>query len=219
MRIGTWNLNAECTKECSEFLENGGCDIWLLTEAPAQLRLAGFEGHHFSKATMKRGQHYAAIFSKQNLVALDDPHPASAAAVIGGITYCSSILPWTDCFKQPQSPWTHTTIEANTRATIESLRVLLQQGEVVWGGDWNQTLHGSWKGTGGEANRVCIQTALDNFGLEALTAELPHYKGGELGAIDHIAVPKTWHSEPATLVKCGKLSDHDAYIVEVHTEP
>src|SRR5947207_1393166 len=108
MRIGTWNLdNRLLTDPHRDLLLKEQCDLWLLTEVNPRWvdpkgKIAGFHCH-LSSGVMGRGQHWAAILSHQTIVPLADPHPASAAGNVNGITYCSTILPWKGA--QTQSPW------------------------------------------------------------------------------------------------------------------
>jgi hypothetical protein len=85
VRIGTWNLDARWSAEHRDLLLRERCAIWLLTEVHPKARIAGYRCH-LSKMTMARGQHYAAVLSDLPLDPLADPHAASAAAVIDGVT-------------------------------------------------------------------------------------------------------------------------------------
>ena len=83
-------------------------------------------------------------------------------------------------------------------------------------GDWNHALKGK-EYAGSAGGRAAITSALDELGLVVPTAELPHRIDGLL-SIDHIAVPKEIAGEPTRVVAAKgdkRLSDHDAYVVEV----
>ena len=95
MRIGTWNLQGRGGAEQAAFLVAQDCDVLLLTEVKDGWTLPGYsitEGG----PDMGPGKRWAAIASREPLVplGLDPLHPASVAAVVGGTTYVSSILPW-----------------------------------------------------------------------------------------------------------------------------
>jgi hypothetical protein len=87
---------------------------------------------------------------------------------------------------------------------------------VVWGGDWNHALEGT-DHVGSRAGRDHIFGVLDDLGLQVPTAELEAHRGER--SIDHIAVPKEWvvlAAEQVAAAEDGKrLSDHDAYVVEL----
>ena len=63
-----------------------------------------------------------------------------------------------------------------------------------------------------------IEAALDTFGLQVPTRDLPHRIDG-IASIDHIAVPRGATVVKATRVPAvgpdGRLSDHDAYVVKI----
>jgi len=92
MRIGTWNVeNRLMTDEHRALLRREDVDIWLLTELnrkwadDAGKKILHFNCHLSSKV-MGRNQHWAAVLSVSPLDRLDDPHAASAAAVVNGVT-------------------------------------------------------------------------------------------------------------------------------------
>ena len=145
---------------------------------------------------------------------LPDPHPASAMAVVGDWTYCSSILPWRSCGSR--QPWVGARHVDKAEACVATLLGEITTKRLIWGGDWNHALSGrEWSGSIG--GRAAITAALDKLDLEVPTASLPHQIEGLL-SIDHIALPKgtggdaTAHS---ALIEGGRHSDHDAYVVEI----
>ena len=92
MRIGTWNVeNRLMTVKHEELLVAQVCDVWLLTELNSKWahgdgkRVLNFHCH-LSSGVMGRNQHWAAILSILPLDPVADPHPASAAAKVDGIT-------------------------------------------------------------------------------------------------------------------------------------
>lgn len=151
--------------------------------------------------------------SRRELAPLDAPHPASAAARIDGITYCSSILPWRGCGQS--HPWTEGSHGERTRHTVDQLAVSLLRGPLVWGGDWDHALTGD-EHAGSKAGRAHVAALVQARGLHVPTAALPHRIRGLL-SIDHIAIPSAWSATARSLVAevdGARLSDHDAYIVD-----
>jgi len=70
--------------------------------------------------------------------------------------------------------------------------------------------------SGSKAGRRHLVTAMTTLGLTAVTAGAPHQIEG-LFSIDHIAVPAAWAvrvEHYSALREEGRLSDHDAYVVE-----
>ena len=159
-------------------------------------------------------KYWSAILSASQLTPLQDPHPASAAAVINGIVYCSSILPWATCGSEPAQPWRGSTLEAKTKGALESIKELLKDKRVVWGGDWNQNLSGGWEHVGSRGMQDAINSVLTSLGLRVVTSELPHRIQGS-HTIDHIAVPADWTDFTAEKISAVGLSDHDLYCIEV----
>ena len=219
VRVGTWNLDGKWSSSHQALLAGAQCDIWLLTEispkaCSSQARMGDYHCH-FSKGVMARNQHWAAILSLKNICALPDPHAASAAARIDGITYCSSILPWAGSGSNPSSPWIGTSLEAMTRAAVTPIAEMLPVAKAVWGGDWNQNLFGGWEYVGSRGMRVAIESAVDSLKLRVATDKLPHQISGS-HTIDHIAVPSQWVISKAERISATGLSDHDAYVIDAH---
>lgn len=146
-----------------------------------------------------------------------DPHAASACAVVDGVTFCSTVLPWRSCGPVPWGEGTHA--ERTARA-LDTLLGVLRRGGLMWGGDWNHSLFGAeWAGS--KAGRADLECVLEELGLQVPTRDLSHRIDG-VGSIDHIAV-----SQRATVVDAarvsgigpdGALSDHDAYFVEIRRD-
>jgi len=220
MRIGTWNLNLQWGNKHRDLLQRKQCgeqcDVWLLTEVnpkavSPQGMIAGYHCH-LSSGVMARNQHWAAVLSLQALTPLPDPHPASVAAIVDGITYCSTILPWRG---GSGPPWVGASQGARTAATIQSLLKNLPKSDLVWGGDWNHSLFCSdWAGS--KDGRDFLLAALKKkLKLQVPTAGLPHRLGGGQYSIDHVAVPWAWEVRCACRISATGLSDHDAYVIEV----
>lgn len=216
LRIGTWNLAGRWSDRHKAALAEADCDVWLLTEVRSDTALDGYQ-RHYSADRMAKDRHWAGLLIRHGLE-LDgwrpDPHPASAAATVEGITYCSSILPWRAC--GTQDPWEGSSCEAKTDAATRTLAIALPAGTTVWGGDWNHGLTGPER-AGSRAGRDHINRTLDSLGLRSVTTELAHRIDG-LRTIDHIAVPDQFNVQQVRridMTAAGKpLSDHDAYVVD-----
>jgi hypothetical protein len=217
MRIGTWNLDGQWSMAHDVFMQKQACDVWLLTEVPGDISLQGYT-QHLSQEIMLKGKHWAGVFSllPLRLVPLDDPHPASAAAIVGGTTFVSSILPWRTCGSD--WPWVGATTAEKTRSTLDDLLKHLPRHNLVWDGDWNHSLEGS-ESAGSYDGREMIEGALKELDLWAPTEQLNHRLHG-VKSIDHLAVSRQRPSSrakhlPAVLDDGTELSDHDAYVVDI----
>jgi hypothetical protein len=211
MRIGTWNLDGTWGDLHQELLLKSECDVWLLTEVRTDVELGGYH-RHLTEAFMADGRHWSGIFSRDPISALADPHPASAAGVISGTTYCSSVLPWRSCGSD--EPWKGARHADKMMAVLDDLHSLWASDELVWGGDWNQTLLGpDWAGSAGGREHVIESMA--ELGLQVPTAGLSHQIHGH-GSIDHIAVGPAKPVASVERVDGAPLSDHDAYVVQLH---
>ena len=212
MRIGTWNLAGRWTPEHRDFLSAAGCDLWLLTEVSDRVDLPGFHAH-LTEHEMAARRRWAGVFSRRPLTPLPDPHPASAAAVVDGVTVCSSILPWKGV--GAREPWLDGRHADKTERTVKELLAAFPPGDLVWGGDWNHALSGP-EHSGGKCGRAHILDAVEALGLTVPTAALAHRIEGLL-SIDHIAVSSSFRVRSAEWlvaeVEGRRLSDHDAYVV------
>jgi hypothetical protein len=214
MRIGTWNLAGRWHDAHSTLLDEMDCDVLLLTEVSERLEVDDYS-QHATQARMAPRRHWSAVLSRQELEPLPDPHFASAVAAIGGVRFVSSILPWRGCGDR----WPgHDTHERTTLA-VQQVQRSFDDSPVVWGGDWNHALSGR-EYAGSKAGRADILHTATTLGLQIPTAGLGH-PIEDLLSIDHIAVPTAWSVGRADRVVAvdgeGKrLSDHDAYVVEVH---
>jgi hypothetical protein len=219
MRIGTWNLDARWSEAHRALLADARCDLWLLTEVnpkamDSSATIAGYHCH-LTTGVMARGQHWAAVLSRVPLSPLPDPHDASAAALVDGVTYCATILPWAGCTNPPPTPWVGATLEDMARPAIEGITKACPRSNTVWGGDWNQNLAGGWQSVGSAGMRRLVESAVSLLDLQVATAELPSQSGASQNTIDHLAVPLHWRVRSAARVSAAGLSDHDAYVVEV----
>lgn len=214
MRIGTWNIEGRRTSAQTSFLLELDCDVLLLTEVNDLLELPGYQLHR-SAAEMAPKRRWAAVASRSPLTSQPDPHPASAMAVVDGMTFCSSILPWRGCGHR--APWIGARHADWTEACVNELVSGLPTEALVWGGDWNHALsEREWAGS--IAGRRTILDAVEKLDLQVPTAALPHRIEGLL-SIDHIALPADLPAAAAVAViaETGgrRLSDHDAYVVEI----
>lgn len=214
VRIGTWNLAGRWSDDHAALLVEAACDVWLLTEVNHPTVLDGY-ALHASTAPMAANRHWAAVLSRRPMVALADPHPASAAVLVGATTYVSSVLPWRGCGSVP--PWVGESHAARTENALEELVGNLDGTRpLIWGGDWNHALGGSEQ-AGSKGGRRAVLKTLDTLGIVAPTATLPHVIDGLL-SIDHVAVrigldATAWRIHAAHGGR--RLSDHDAYVVDV----
>ncbi len=98
---------------------------------------------------------------------------------------------------------------------MSELLTNLPTHDLVWGGDWNHALSGR-EYAGSAGGRHAVLAAMEELGLEAPTAELPHAIEGLL-SIDHVAVPAGTAATARRVVAehdGRRLSDHDAYVVD-----
>jgi hypothetical protein len=212
MRIGTWNLAGHWDARRRELIERLDVDVWLFTEVSERSDLPGFDAV-WTDSEMAPRRRWAAIFAREGLRLLPQPHPATAAATHAGLTLWSSILPWRTCGGQP--PWVGHGHAERTRAALDVLASAASDGPLVWGGDWNHALHGP-EHAGSKAGRAALLATIDRLGLAVPTAQLGHQLPGLL-SIDHIAVPTTWRckaSRVSALLDGTQLSDHDIYLVD-----
>jgi endonuclease/exonuclease/phosphatase family protein len=209
MRIGTWNLDGRWRPDDHEaFMVAADCDVWLLTEVNERVELTGYH-KHLSAGLVNTKRRWAGVFSRRPLAALPDPHWASAAAVIDGTTYCSTVLPWKGC----GPAWPGSGHAQQTELALADLVGNLPTRNLVWGGDWNHSLAGD-ECAGTKGGRAHLLAAVEKLGLQVPTAELPLHIDGYL-SIDHIAVAADRVVREATRRSGRALSNHDCYVVEV----
>jgi hypothetical protein len=210
VRIGTGNLAGRWSPAHRELLVAAECDVWLLTEVALDVELDGF-ARQVTTELMQPDKWWAGVFSRRPLIGLPDPHPASAAAMVDGVTYCSSILPWRSC--GGELTWPGIGHAGKTAAAVDRLLETLPADRLVWGGDWNQSLRGPEK-VGSTEGRAHVLAAVEKLGLQVPTAAQRHRLEG-LSSIDHIAVASDRAVLSATQVSAVGLSDHDCYVVEL----
>lgn len=214
MRIGTWNLEGRWSLKHLELIEEMDCDVLLLTEVSEHTELPRHR-LHLGEVTMAPGRRWAGIASRAALEPLPDPHPASALAVTDGWTMCASVLPWRGSGGGP--PWSGETHAERTRAAVESLGAALPTERLVWGGDWNHATTGP-EHAGSKAGREHLLAVVARRRLVVSTGGLDHRIAGLL-TIDHVATPLTASVTSAQRVvgerDGARLSDHDAYVVDV----
>lgn len=197
-----------------QFLLDGDCDVWLLTEVNEDIVLPGFE-LHLGTASMALRRRWAGVYSRRPATPLPDPHPASAAVVIDGVTYCSTVLPWTASGGEPNWPGGDGPEGKHAGRTAHALQVLrasLPSSGLVWGGDWNHALDGP-EGAGSMGGRRHLAAMLAELDLKVPTTWLPHRLGTL--SIDHLAVPVAWPVTAARHRRSDGLSDHDSYVIDV----
>jgi hypothetical protein len=220
MRIGTWNMQGKSESRQLEFMAREDCDVWLLTEVSEALAM--LPGSMVFSDAMSAGKAWAAVWARDGLDALASIHQAAAVATVGELRVCSCVLPW----RAARSTWPDEgpDLEGITRTAIGRVQVGLTQGsgqDVVWGGDWNCALEGP-DHVGTTAGRALLNASMTKLGLKASTSGLGHRDRG-MCSIDHIAVPSGWKvGATCRLVaetETGRLSDHDAYVIDVETQP
>lgn len=226
IRIGTWNLDTrppspqQTARRLAQMklIESANCDIWLLTEVPRDFEMEPGTAT-FSKMMGASDKAFAAVWAKNGLEPLDEIHATAAFARVGDLCVCSCVLPWRAAESQG---WpVEGDLATITHEAISCLRDDLTDvaGDLVWGGDWNQALEGS-DHVGTPAGRSAVLALLKTLDLTITTAGLDkHTVKGRHRSIDHIAVPAHWKPGDATPLVAEtdghRLSDHDAYIVEV----
>lgn len=213
VRIGTWNLEGRWSPAHRELLEQQACDVWLLTEVPVDLSLAGAQVHCTAERMGPR-KYWAAVVSARPLTAEQDPHRATASASIDGVRFMSSVLPWRTCGES----WPGQNLVEKQQAALDVLHSQITSA-TVWGGDWNQALEGP-EYVGTRQGRTALAAIIAAAKLSVPTASLGSASPGHR-SIDHIAVPVGWAVAGANRITAGpstkRLSDHDAYVVEIAT--
>lgn len=227
LRIGTWNLNAKKATgkqialrlDQTRFMESQSCDIWLLTEVPRDFVMKPGEAT-FSEGEMvgDADKAFAAVWARDGVEKLDEVHATAAFAKVGSLRVCSCVFPWRAAESQG---WpVKGDLATITQEAIGCARDALAGGsdDLVWGGDWNLALEGH-DDVGTAAGRSAVLELVETLKLTVPTTGEDHTLGGGHRSIDHVAVPSHWAEGVATRVvaenTAGRLSDHDAYVVEV----
>ncbi len=153
-------------------------DVWLLTEIPEDAVPDGYLPY-WSSAPLVAGRHFAAVLVRDTARVIarwdGDLHPASAAAVVGGTVFCSSVLPWRSCGRE--APWEGATTADKTAAVTRRLADSLPRGATVWGGDWNHAFRGPER-AGSVEGREHVLEACAKLDLTVVTADSPHRTEG-----------------------------------------
>lgn len=213
MRIGTWNLEGRWSTDHARVLADLDCDLWLLTEVRPRVVLEGYD-QHLTAALMDDVRHWAGILARLPIERLADPHPTSAAGLVGGGLVCASLLPW-PLIEHPEL-WAATDHPGRMAETLGALRGAFagaRPARAIWGGHWNQPLLGNIVGYSRSAQEGIV-AAVEALGLQVPTAGLPA-RNGRQASIDHIACPQEWDvRECGHVAIADQLSDHDLYWVD-----
>lgn len=211
MRIGTWNLAARSGE--GAFLTSLDCDVLLLTEVGPGMKMDGYYRRD-SPGVMACGQMFAVVATRADPDDCTSPHDASVASVLGGTTFLASVLPWRSAL--PSDGFAGDNQGERTRGAVAAIAVGWPAGAVVWGGDWNHEMTGRL-GAGSTTGRDVILRLLRERKLQVPTSVLG--AEGGYGSVDHIAVPEDWKvmsvERHVAAVGGRRLSDHDAYVVEI----
>ena len=210
MRLGTWNLAGRWSDDHREFVEGLQCDVLLLTEVSDRVELPGMTGHVTEGADGTK-----APLGGHLVETPADTARRSARSVRDGRGPGAALLLLDPALESPAgraSPGSGRTPPSgpSTRSTRSR-----QPRPTVWGGDWNHALEGR-EYAGSKAGREHLLKSLAELGLSAATTDAPHQIEGLL-SIDHIAIPTGWSARVehhSALLAEGRLSDHDAYVVE-----
>ena len=210
LRIGTWNLAAGSGE--GAFLTSLDCDVLLLTEVSPDMKMDGYN-LRCSQGVMACGQHFAVVATRAEPDCAR-PHDASVASALGPTTFMASVLPWRSAMSS--DGFLGDGQGERTRGAVEAISVGWPAGTVVWGGDRNHELTGRL-GAGAKNGRDVILHLLRERKLQVPTSVLG--AEGGYGSIDHIAVPQDWKimsvERHVAMVGSRRLSDHDAYVVEI----
>lgn len=236
MKIATWNTRGgkspEATQAKSDELQSWDADIYVITEPALDLDIPGKQRKRSALRTSPgAAARWVSIHGPEvRTVPLMCPlsRMAHAAEVLVGeesVIVYGSVLPWSSAHKTEKDA----ALPGDTYASMY-LRLLREQAQdvaalqayhptstVIWAGDFNQTLDGMVLGS--KANRVALETALEDVGMTAWNRAAPHAKD-EACAIDLICGPA--ELDQRCSVEChrptreGKpLFDHAGYVVTV----
>lgn len=215
VRVATWNVEARADAGAVSLLLGLRADVLLLTEVHPALSLPGYRMTDLIEPRMTSGgQHYAAVAVRRGLEMeeLQAPAVTTAAARVDSVTFVCTVLPWVHA---PSPPYVGATqAEQIENAVGELVPWLAEQGELVWGGDWNHPLRRPLTGFT-VRGRDRLASAADELGLTVHTeGELAQpTRHGRSHAIDHLA---SRHPKQAVeVVEGAPHSTHDAYVVEL----
>ena len=213
VRIATWNMAANEAGGGRDFLASLCCEVLLLTEVPPDLQLSRYR-LGFSKGVMSLGQVFAAVATRAAPQGCVHPHLASVASELGGTTFMASVLPWRSA--QAKDGFDGGSQGERTHNAVDAIAERWPSTPVVWGGDWNHELSGRIS-AGSKIGREAILGVVQRHRMQVPTVVL----GSEHGyaSVNHIAVPDDWKvlSVERRAASSGgrRLSDHDAYVVEI----
>jgi hypothetical protein len=217
VRIATWNMAADEVGGGRGFLASLCCEVLLLTEVPPDLQLTRYR-LGFSKGVMVCGQVFAAVATRADPEGCVHPHLASVASELGGTTFMASVLPWRSA--QATDGFDGGSQGERTHGAVDAIAQRWPSTPVVWGGDWNHELSGRIS-AGSKIGREAILGVVRGRGMQVPTVVLGSERG--FGSVNHIAVPDDWKvmSVERHVASSGgrRLSDHDAYVVEIEDRP
>ncbi len=229
LRVGVWNLERATTYSRigaaqADHIVRADADIWILSEAPADLRLR--KGNVLAGPSRRgdKAQCWCAVASRWPLVPLRVRHPTLLLAVVrhpeANILAAVSVLPWRSAGDAwpvgPDTPFAERFSEclASHSAEIEQAS---HGYRLLWGGDFNQGLSGR-EHVGSLSGRALLKSAFDDLGLVPMTTAAAGWAAGA-HAIDHLAVPEDWVLESLLVERPAftglELSDHPACVVTV----
>ncbi|MDP2307221.1 MAG: endonuclease/exonuclease/phosphatase family protein [Pseudomonadota bacterium] len=217
MKLATWNLALPVVekrrREMRAHTDREQADVWVLTETHDSF-MPGHPWSHSSTAGrdgLHRPEHrWVTIWSQYPLQPLEtsDPDRAAAARILptSGAPFIvyGTVLPWIG------SPWREHPSAGGAAfgaalavqaSDWKRIRLAYPDDEFFVLGDLNQALV-SPRYYGSRANRVALEKALDDAGLEALTAgagDPIRRDSAPCAAIDHICARRDskWRAAPA----------------------
>jgi hypothetical protein len=215
VRIGTWNLEGRWSQDHAHLLRDADCDVWLLTELNIDTTLDDWH-QHTTADRMGETTYWAAVLSRHPIEPDADPHFATATSVVADVRFVSSVLPWRSAGER----WPGRGLTEKMDSVLAALAPVVDR-HTVWGGDWNQSLHGR-EYVGTTAGRASILSFCADRSLDVPTALLASATPS-MRSIDHLAIPNTWRLDGVRRIvaRSGtrRLSDHDAYVVDTSPEP
>lgn len=237
LRIATWNLERGGRTRAAglaqdDALRELAVEVVVLTEPPSSYRTGPGV---VASAPLRRGAHglesWVAIVGRSvEPVTLDVPFgrlAVAASVTIEGVPLVvyGAVLPWlTVGAHEPElardgedSFAVFERVLAEQAADVAELR--RRHGDVVWLGDFNETLAGpSWGGSA--RRRALLEKTLSALGYAAWNAAADHAKPG-MCAVDLICGPADWELAAQGRVEPSRggvvMSDHAGYWVQLAT--
>lgn len=240
MRVGVWNLECVAHKDRNparlDFLRAREVDIWVLTEAHAEVNLSQshpYAVHSAPRVRSRNGMHWVSIWSRFPIVAgIESGDVRTAIALLdtsqGQMLVYGTVWPWhSDKGEHPGDQtlanWARQApVIAQQAAEWSQLKMEWPDAALCVAGDLNMTFGGPGS-YASKAGRVEAEMAMRSHDLICTTAwsRLPE---GVLdrGPIDHVLLPRpiadrtriveVWPGHPR---KPDRLSDHSGLIVEI----